>query len=96
VIANKSDDEDVLISLLNYSLKMDRGNYVASIPVRSIVKVGRERGLSEIYRENGNRAVVVLASASGKNILSLSGEIGKILNDVERSHPSFLLSSVER
>jgi HAE1 family hydrophobic/amphiphilic exporter-1 len=89
VIANKSDDEDVLISLLNYSLKMDRGNYVASIPVRSIVKVGRERGLSEIYRENGNRAVVVLASASGKNILSLSGEIGEILNDVEKSHPSF-------
>ncbi len=89
IVANNTGDEDILASLLNYSLRLNKGNYTASIPVHSIVEVGRERGLSEIYHENGNRAVVILASAIGKNILNLSGEIERILNEVESLHPNF-------
>ncbi len=87
IVADKLEEKDVLTSLLNYAVRSS--NPGLSVPVWSVVKIEKVRGLSEIYRENGNRVAVVLANAGGRNIISVSKEIGEKLKEVEIKNPDF-------
>lgn len=89
VTAGKFEDKDVLVSLLNYTVKANNQFSVAKIPLQSIVKIEKVRGLSEIYHENGVRTAVVFANAGGRNIISVSEDISKSLKEFERVYPNF-------
>ncbi len=89
VTAGKFEDKDVLLSLLNYTVKANNQFSIAKIPLQSIVKIEKVRGLSEIYHENGVRTAVVFANAGGSNIISVSEDISKSLKEFEQIYPNF-------
>ncbi|MBM4167802.1 MAG: efflux RND transporter permease subunit [Ignavibacteria bacterium] len=47
------------------------------IPIREVVRWDRTEGYAEIWREQGQRAVVIVANVSGRSVGSVADEIGE-------------------